>query len=160
MRGLKLLVGCLLAPSALASAQEIIKVPESAAGTVSRPDDLFELPPGEWHFAKQLWQGQEPCTDSQCEAGFTSGDLVVSAEHSGKFVRIIAGWRNCQSTAFSEMETGLRPSKSRRNRVAKQVGTVVKGLRKSCGVTMPTVPPLDAARLFSSATNTQPQGGE
>jgi hypothetical protein len=148
MMGLKLICLCLIGLSAGLHAQEIIKLPPGAGGDVSRPDDLFELPAGEWHFAKQLWQGRDACTEEQCEAGFTTGDLVVSAEHAGKFVRIIAGLRNCPSAAFSEMETGKRPSKSMRKRVAKQVQTVVKGLGKTCRTALPAVTPLDVALLF------------
>lgn len=148
---LKLLFAFSLALPAAAGAQEIIKLPPGADRGVSRPDDLFDLPPGEWHFAKQLWQGRESCTSEQCEAGFTTGDLVVSAEHSGAHVRIIAGLRNCEATAFSEMETGKKPSKYQRKRVAKQVRTVVKGLGKSCKTKIAAIAPLDAALLFPVA---------
>ena len=91
------------------------QLPRGSASDVSRPDDLFALPPGEWQYAKHLWEGREPCLQEQCEAGFTAGDMVVSVEHSGKNVRIIAGLRNCTATAFSEMETGRKPGKSTRN---------------------------------------------
>ena len=156
--GLKLLCACLIGAAAPAHAQEIIKLPPGAAADVSRPDDLFELPPGQWHFAKRLWEGREACSDEQCEAGFTTGDLVVSAEHAGKFVRIIAGVRGCPATAFSEMETGKRPSKWMRKRVATQVRTVVKGLKKSCPAALPAVAPLDAARLFPPPPASGPEG--
>ena len=145
---LKWLCALLLGVPASEHAQEIVKLPRGSATNVSRPDDLFDLPPGEWHFAKHLWQGREPCIQEQCEAGFTSGDMVVSVEHSGEHVRIIAGLRNCTATAFSEMETGTKPGKSTRKRVATQARTVVKGLGKSCSVSLPAVPPLDAALLF------------
>lgn len=131
-----------------ARAQEVVQVPASEAPTVSRPDDLFALPPGQWHFAKQLWAGNEPCDAQHCEAGFTSGDLVVSAERSEKFVRIIAALRNCEAVGFSEMETGRKPGKGTRKKVSKQVGNVVKGVSKSCNATVPDVAPLDVALLF------------
>ena len=115
---------------------------------MARPDDLFQLPAGQWHFAKQLWSGNEPCDDKACEAGFTSGDLVVSVERSEKFVRLIAGLRNCEAVGFSEMETGNKPGKSARKRVAKQVKNVVKGVAKSCNATAPDVAPLDVALMF------------
>ena len=156
--GLKLLFASLLSLSAMAHAQEIIKLPPGSGSNVTRPDDLFDLPPGQWLFARHLWQGREPCTSDQCEAGFTTGDLVVSAEQAGKYVRIIAGLRGCQSTAFSEMEPGLRPSKSKLKRVAKQVRTVVKGLGKTCGVTMPSIAPLDAAQLYPASLAPAPAG--
>ena len=129
-------------------AQEVVEVPASDAPTVARPDDLFSLPPGQWHFAKQLWGGSEPCDQQHCEAGFTSGDLVVSVERSEKYVRLIAGFRNCEAVGFSEMEPGNKPGKYNRKKVAKQVSNVVKGLAKSCNTVAPAVADLDAAQLF------------
>ena len=129
-------------------AQDIVKIPAKEAPTVARPDDLYTLPPGQWHFARQLWAGNEPCDATQCEAGFTSGELVVSVERNGKFVRLIAGLRHCEAVGFSEMETGDSPGKSTRKRVAKQVDNVVKGVSKSCSSSTPDVAPLDVALLF------------
>ena len=129
-------------------AQEIIKVDAKDAPTVARPDDLFQLPPGQWYFAKQLWSGNEPCDATHCEAGFTSGDLVISVERSDKFARLIAGFRNCEAVAFSEMEPGNKPGKYARKKINKQVKNVVKGLAKSCNATAPEVADLDAALLF------------
>ena len=129
-------------------AQEIVKVDAKDAPTISRPDDLFALPPGQWHYAKQLWSGTEPCDDKHCEAGFTSGDLVISVERSEKYARLIAGFRNCEAVAFSEMEPGNKPGKYNRKKVAKQVSSVVKGLAKSCNATAPAVADLDVALLF------------
>ena len=129
-------------------AQEIVKVDAKEAPTVSRPDDLFTLPPGQWHYAKQLWSGNEPCDDKHCEAGFTSGDLVISVERSEKYARLIAGFRNCEAVAFSEMEPGNKPGKYNRKKISKQVKNVVKGLAKSCNTTAPEVANLDAALLF------------
>jgi hypothetical protein len=145
----KVLAGlALLGAAATASGQQIVKVPQSEAKTVSRPDDLFKLPPGQWHFAKHLWEGPAPCEPAQCEAGFTSGDIVVSAEHTGEFVRIIAGFRGCESVGFSEVEVGMKPGKPTFGRVRKQVERVVKGVSKTCKLTAPTVTSLDAAQLF------------
>ena len=67
----------LIFASTAAQAQEIVEVPASKAN-VARPDDLFNLPPGQWHMAKSLAAGSEPCAADQCEAGFTSGDLVFA----------------------------------------------------------------------------------
>ena len=126
-------------------AQEVVKIPAKEAPTVGRPDDLFALPPGQWHYAKQLWSGSEPCDDQHCEAGFTSGDLVVSVERSEKFVRLIAGFRDCEAVGFSEMEPGNKPGKYNRKKIAKQVK---KGVAKSCKATAPAVADLDASILF------------
>jgi hypothetical protein len=135
-----------LAPTAV-QAQDIVEVPASKAN-VGRPDDLFALPPGQWHMAKSLAQPADACVSDQCEAGFTSGDLVVSVEHAKDFVRIIAGFRGCERTAYTESEVGSKPGKPTFGRLAKQVDYVVKGLAKSCKMTAPAVPKLEVAQLF------------
>ncbi len=144
------LLSILLLLSTAASAQEIVEVPASKAN-VARPDDLFALPPGQWHMAKSLATGSEACVSDQCEAGFTSGDLVVSVEHAKDFVRIIAGFKGCEKTAYSELEVGSKPGKPTFGRVAKQVNQVVKGVGKTCGMTVPEVPKLEVAQLFPKA---------
>src|SRR3954463_1861947 len=137
----------LILASTAARAQEIVEVPASKAN-VARPDDLFSLSPGQWHMARLLAAGLDPCASDQCEAGFTSGELVVSVEHAKDFVRIIAGFKGCEKTAYSEVEVGSKPGKPTFGRVAKQVQQVVKGAGKTCGVTAPDVPKLDVASMF------------
>ena len=129
-------------------AQEIVKVPMSTAN-VSRPDDLFNLPPGQWFVAKQLWQGgQEPCDSDACEAGFNSGDLVVSVEHAKGFVQVVAGFKECQSVGFSEVEVGSKADSYERSRVSDLIKKVVKGLEKTCSKKAPSIPKLDVAAMF------------
>ena len=136
-----------LSTASAAQSQEIVEVPASKAG-VSLPEDVFGLPPGQWYVAKQVTQGSEPCTSDACEAGFNSGDLVVSVEHAKEFVRVIAGFRGCQGVAFQEVETGIRPGKYSRGEVSELIKDVVKGAEKSCKVKAPAVPRLDVASLF------------
>jgi hypothetical protein len=131
-----------------AFAQRIEEVPASKAPSVYRPDDLFQLPPGQWHYAKHLWQGSDPCVLDQCEAGFTSGDLVVSVEHSKGWVRVMAGFRNCAPVAFSEVETSKSPDRYLRSHVENQVARVIKGAAKTCKVTAPAVANLSVASMF------------
>ena len=145
MRAMMILPALLAAPL---SAQEIVKVGAKDAPTVARPDDLFQLPPGQWHFAKQLWTGDELCDAQHCEAGYTSGDLVISVERSEKYIRLIAGLRNCEAVGWSEMEPGNKLKKTESKRIAKQVKNVVKGVAKTCKSTAPEVPALDVAQLF------------
>lgn len=145
----------LLASSFIASsaaAQHIEEVAASKVPSVYRPDDLFNLEPGRWHYAKHLWQGSDTCTAEQCEAGFTSGDLVLSVEHSGDWVRIMAGFRNCAPVAFSEIETGKTPDRYSRTKVEKQVAQVVKGAAKTCKVTAPALANLSVASLFPAVS--------
>lgn len=129
-------------------AQHIEEIAASKAPTVFRPDDLFKLPPNQWHYAKNLWNGPEPCVLDQCEAGYTSGDLVVSVEHTKGYVRVIAGFRNCAPVAFSEVESGMSPDRYRRSHVEDQVKRVVKGAAKTCKVTAPQVANLSVSSMF------------
>jgi hypothetical protein len=138
---------------AVSPAQEIVKVPAGKA-SVARPDDLFKLPAGEWFVGKQLWQGgQAPCDSQSCEAGFNSGDLVVSVEHAKGFVQVIAGFRNCESVGFSEVEVGGKVDSFDRGSVRDLVKKVVKGVEKTCKQKAPAIPKLDVASLFPKKVN-------
>src|SRR3954468_14996520 len=150
MRRLPITAVLLILASTAVRSQEIVEVPAEKTN-VARPDDLFNLPPGQWHMAELLAAGSAPCTYERCEAGFTSGDLVASVEHAKDFVRIIAGFRGCERTAYSEVEVGSKPGKPTFGRVSKQVERVVKGLAKTCRITAPTVPKLEVAGLFGKA---------
>jgi hypothetical protein len=127
--------------------QEIVKVPASEA-SVSLPEDIFGLPPGQWYVARQASQGNDPCTAHACEAGFNSGDLAISVERAKDYVRVIAGFRGCQAVAFQEVQTGLTPGASRRGEVSHLLKKVIKAAEKSCKVKGPKVPKLDVAFLF------------
>jgi len=141
------LMAAVLAAGGAAQAQEIVPIPADEVD-VSKPEDLYKLEPGRWHLARQLWAGTEPCTPTQCEAGFTTGDLVVSAEHNGSSVTIIAALRGCSATAFSELDIGDKASGGERKKIAKQVQRVIKGLGKTCNITPPTVTALTGDWLF------------
>ena len=150
MRGFSAIALAALGAAGAAHSQQIVEVPASKA-EVSLPEEMFGLPPGQWYVAKLISQGVEPCTPDACEAGFTSGDLVVSVEHAKEFVRVIAGFRGCQGVAFQEVETGTRPGKYSRGKVSSLIEDVVKGAEKSCKAKAPAVPKLDVAALFPKA---------
>jgi len=134
-----------------AQSQEIVEVPASKAGVVL-PEDIFGLPPGQWYVSRQVTQGNEPCTPEACEAGFNSGDLVISVEHAKEFVQVIAGFRGCQGVAFQEVETGTRPGKHSRGKVSDLIGKVVKAAEQTCKKEAPSVPKLDVAALFKAGS--------
>jgi hypothetical protein len=158
MRLTFLIAATLVAAAMPAEAQRIVEVPASDVD-VAKPEDLYQLSPGRWHLARQLWRGNEPCTPTQCEAGYTAGDLVVSAERDGPSVVITAAWRGCSSTAYSEIDVGDEASKGERKKVAKQVQRVVKGLGKTCKAEMPEVAPLTGDWLFPAAEPETAAGG-
>jgi hypothetical protein len=141
-----------LAAAGTAQAQRIVELPAGEAN-VTKPEDLYQLEPGRWHIAHQLWQGDAPCTATQCEAGFTQGDLVVSAYHTADKVFIIASMRTCASPAFSELDIGDNASKSERRKISKQVERVLRGLGKTCKMTTPAVPAFTGDWLFPAGAS-------
>lgn len=130
------------------TAQHLEKIDASKVPTVFRPDDLFRLAQGQWHYAKHLWEGSDPCILDQCEAGYTSGDLAVSVEHSKGYLRVIAGFRSCAPVAFSEIETTTSPDRYIRSHIENQMKRVVKGAAKSCKTTAPPVANLSVELMF------------
>lgn len=151
MRRCLVLVAALTA-SAPVAAQRIVEVPANEVD-VAKPEDLYSRAPDRWHLARQLWQGDEPCTATQCEAGYTSGNLAVSAERDGPSITITAAWRGCSATAYSAFDIGEQASKGERKKIAKQVQRVVKGLGKTCKAEMPVVAPLTGDWLFPAVAD-------
>lgn len=147
MMRMPLIVLALTLLAAPSFAQEIVNVPASQAG-VGLPEDIFALPAGQWYVARQVSLGNEPCTADACEAGFNSGDLVISVERAKDYVQVIAGFRGCQAVAFQEVQTGLTPGASRRGEVSHLLKKVVKAAEQSCKLKAPKVPKLDVASLF------------
>lgn len=147
----------LLLASLPCGAQSVEEVRPGNPDSPGLPDDLFRLTPNTWAFARQLWKGDEPCTPDQCEAGYTSGDLVVSAERGKKYLRIVAGFRGCESVAWNEYEIGdkasSRDTKTINKRLKKTIGTSAK----YCKVPAPAIAKLDARQLFPVAAAPPPQ---
>jgi hypothetical protein len=142
-----LIAAALASAAAPVGAQRIVEVPASEVD-VAKPEDLYDRAPDRWHLARELWQGDDPCSETQCEAGYTAGNLVVSAERNGPSVIITAAWRGCSATAYSELDIGEVASRGERKKIAKQVQRVVKGLGKTCKAEMPEVAPLTGDWLF------------
>jgi hypothetical protein len=142
-----LLAALFLAPT-LAAAQPVEEVRSPNANTPTLPEDLFNLPPGAWALARKLWEGNEPCTVDECEAGYTAGDLVVSVERNKEYVRIIAGFRNCGSVAWSEYKIGKKASSGDTKTIRRRIDKAVDTSSKYCKVAAPSVAALDATRLY------------
>ncbi len=142
-----LAIALLLAPPPLA-AQRVEKVRAGSKDAQKLPEDLFDLPPGAWAFARHLWQGDEPCTADACEAGYTSGDLVVSVERAAEHVYVVAGFRGCVSVAWNDYPIGGKASKGDTRAIAGHIRKAVRTSAKYCKVEAPPVPALDARLLY------------
>ena len=137
-------------------AQQIEKVRAGSPDSPALPEDLFSLPPGTWAFAKQLWKGDDPCTADECEAGYTSGDLVVSVERNKKYLRLVAGFRGCVSVSWNEYEVGNRASSRDTKTIGKRLKQTIGTSAKYCKVAAPAVATLDARQLYPVDTRSTP----
>jgi hypothetical protein len=146
----------LLAPIPLA-AHRVEKVRAGSKDAQKLPEDLFDLPPGAWAFAEHLWQGDAPCTAQACEAGFTSGDLVVSVERAKEHVYVLAGFRGCASVAWNDYPIGGKASSGDSKAIAKRIKKAVATSAKYCKVAAPAVAALDAGRLYPEPPQPPPR---
>ena len=137
----------LLVPQA-SGAQRIEQVRPGNPDTPALPDELFRLPPGPWAFARQLWKGDESCTPDQCEAGYTTGDLVVSVERQKTYLRIVAGFRGCASVAWNEYEVGDKASSRDTKTIGKRLKKTIGASAKYCKVSAPVIATLDSRQLY------------
>lgn len=133
-----------------ASAQPVEEVRTSSPDTPTLPEDLFGLPPDRWSFAKKLWEGTEPCTAEECEAGYTTGDLVISVERNKEYLRVIAGFRGCESVAWNEYKVGKKASKGDTRTIGKRIKKTVETSAKYCKAAVPAIAALDATLLYPS----------
>jgi hypothetical protein len=150
-----LLIATLLLASRPSGAWQVEEVRGSAEAP-ALPEDLFSLSPGAWAFARQLWKGGEPCTADDCEAGYTHGDLVVSVERNKTYLRIVAGFRACESVAWNEYEVGRKASKRDTKTIAKRLKKTIETSAKYCKIAAPSVAALDARLLYPA----QPQSSQ
>ena len=141
------LAAALLFTPQLSMAQKVEEV-RGSADAPKLPEDLFALPPGTWAFAKHLWQGDAPCTADQCEAGYTSGDLVVSVDRHNDYIRVVAGFSGCQSVAWNDYEIGKKASDRDSKTIAKRLKKTVGTSAKYCKAHAPAIAVLDARQLF------------
>lgn len=148
---MKLLYPVLAAALALgpqhSSAQQVEEV-RASPDAPALPDDLFSLAPGTWTFARQLWKGNDPCTADECEAGYTSGDLVVSVERNKTYLRVVAGFRGCQSVAWNEYQIGNKASNRDTKTLGKRLRKTIGTSAKYCKVPAPAIATLDARQLY------------
>jgi hypothetical protein len=75
-----------------------IAAPVLAEPAPAIPERLYQQPDRQWVLSG--------CAADKCEAGYRSGDLVVSVRRDSGSVVAVAGVRGCQATAAR----GLRPA--------------------------------------------------
>lgn len=138
-------------------AQPVEEVRPGSPDAPGLPEDLFRLTPNTWSVARQLWKGDDPCTADQCEAGYNSGDMVVSVERGKRYLRIVAGFRGCESVAWNEYKIGDKPSKRDTKTIGKRIRKTVGTSAKYCRVEAPGIATLDSHLLYPAAAPPAPQ---
>lgn len=92
---------------ALAAAMAIA-APVLAQSTM--PEYLFQLPERQWVLGGSLTQIGSRCGSDQCEAGYRSGDLVLSVRRGSGSVQTTAAVRGCATvTSRSLPSSTLEP---------------------------------------------------
>jgi hypothetical protein len=67
----------------------------TAQTTAPRPDYLFQLPERQWAVGQTLVGDRSRCEPGACEAGYHSGDLVLSVRRTDSELRALAAVRGC-----------------------------------------------------------------
>jgi len=109
----------------------VIAAPVLAEPAPALSPQLFQLPERQWVVSR--------CAAETCEAGYRSGDLILSVRRASNAVVAVAGVRGCQSTAAR----GLRPDAMQALSPADQYAAIqrtalnaARTARSQCGSTV------------------------
>lgn len=95
-------------------AAALLALPALAETVPSIPDYLFRAPEQQWVTGASLGQPGDACVPERCEAGYHSGDLVLSVTRSPGAIRAVAGVRGCSAVSWHLIQpsslAGLTPA--------------------------------------------------
>lgn len=98
----------------LAAVAALIALPALAETVPTIPDYLFRAPEQQWVTGASLGQPGDACEPQHCEAGYRSGDLVLSVTRGPAAIRAVAGVRGCAAVSWHLIQpsslVGLSPS--------------------------------------------------
>lgn len=103
-------------------------VPALADPTPSAPAHLYQLPERQWILAG--------CNSDHCEAGYRSGDLVLSVSRQSGGVQAVAGVRGCATAATRTIRPSTMEPLSLTDRytlIQRATLTAAKAARSLCG---------------------------
>ena len=106
-----------------------VTLPAMADATPSAPDYLFQLPERQWIVGGA-------CNAERCEAGYRSGDLVLSVRREASSVLAVAGVRGCATAATRTIRPSTLEPLSLSDRytlVQKAALTAARAARSLCG---------------------------
>lgn len=108
----------------------------SAQSTAPRPDYLFQLPERQWAVGQTLAAGRARCEPHACEAGYHSGDLVLSVRRTDSELRALAAVRGCGRMAARVVKPadleGLSPA-NQWTVISRAALGAANAARSSCG---------------------------
>jgi len=147
-----------LALPALLAGGLVLGAPAQADPAPATPDYLFRLPERVWILGGRLSETGTRCGAEQCEAGYRSGDLVLSVRRAGKDVQAVGGMRGCAAVPVrtlpaSTLET-LSPA-DQFTRIQNAALATAKAARSQCG--SPVADLIDTAALVNVAPGMAPR---
>lgn len=100
------------------------------------PEYLFRLPDRQWAVGSNLAGARGSCAPETCEAGYHSGDLVLSVQRGGGELVAVAGVRGCSQVAARRIApgelNGLTPF-DKYTVISRAALGVAKSARARCG---------------------------
>jgi len=147
-----------LALAAVAATGAAIVAPAVAAPSGGAPDYLFQLPERQWILGGRLTEAGSRCGRELCEAGYRTGDLVLSVRRANSTVEAVAGMRGCpavsqRTLAGSQLET-LSPS-DQYVQIQRAVLAAARTARSQCG--SPVSDLIDTGALVNVAPGMAPR---
>ena len=100
--------------AAFAAALALAALPALAETVPAVPDYLFRAPEQQWVTGASLGDPGGACEPQHCEAGYRSGDLVLSVRREPGAIRAVAGVRGCAAVSWHLIQpsslAGLSPA--------------------------------------------------
>lgn len=100
------------------------------------PDYLFQLPERQWVLGGSLTQAGSRCGSEQCEAGYRSGDLVLSVRRGTGAVQAMAAVRGCSTVTTRTLASGtLEPLSlsAKYDAIQRAALVAARAARSQCG---------------------------
>ena len=153
MSGIRMTCVALAAVLAGAAAAPVL-----AQSSPAVPTYLFQLPERQWILGGTLSEAGSRCGRERCEAGYRSGDLVLSVRRGGTDVQAVAAMRGCANvsarTLSGETLTALSPA-DQYTRIQNATLAAARTARTQCA--SPVADIIDTAPLVNVAPGLAPR---
>ena len=147
-----------LALAALLAGGIAVAAPALADQSAAAPEYLFRLPERVWILGGRLSENGTRCGAEQCEAGYHSGDLVLSVRRAGQDVQAVGAMRGCPSVAVRVLPAStlepLSPA-DQYTRIQHAALVAARAARTQCGSRVTDL--IDTAALVNVAPGMAPR---